>query len=205
MDLRTGELESESYDLVSCRALLHQIADYGPQVLAQMAEAVRPGGWLLIQEPDFHLALTTRARGMGTHLEWAYRLGTRERGRLAHRSPSCHAWWRLSAWGIRRPRPTYRTSVAEIVGAKYFQLFFAEVRDRVIACRAARRGNDRRCLGVAGRGELLDPVLDDDSRLAAQAAARRAVRGSAYVVRSDVVAGTGPFGRSVIEDRPGVR
>ena len=59
MDVRTGELPSESYDLVSCRALLHQIAEYAPQVLAQMAAAVRPGGWLVIQEPDFHLAPTT--------------------------------------------------------------------------------------------------------------------------------------------------
>jgi len=59
MDVRTDELPSESYDLVSCRALLHQIAEYAPQVLAQMAAAVRPGGWLVIQEPDFHLAPTT--------------------------------------------------------------------------------------------------------------------------------------------------
>ena len=65
MDLRTGELESESYNLVTCRALLHQIADYGPQVLAQMAEAVRPGGWLLIQEADFHLAPTTESPRYG--------------------------------------------------------------------------------------------------------------------------------------------
>ena len=41
MDLRTAELRSESYDLVTCRALLHQIAEYVPQVLAQMAEAVK--------------------------------------------------------------------------------------------------------------------------------------------------------------------
>jgi ubiquinone/menaquinone biosynthesis C-methylase UbiE len=36
MDVRTGELGSEAYDLVTCRALLHQIAEYAPQVL---------GGW----------------------------------------------------------------------------------------------------------------------------------------------------------------
>ena len=52
MDVRSGELGSESYDLVTCRAMLHQIAEYAPQVLARMADAVRPGGWLLIQEPD---------------------------------------------------------------------------------------------------------------------------------------------------------
>src|SRR5215210_8946321 len=61
MDVRTssGELPANAYDLVSCRALLHQISDYAPAVLAQMAAALKLGGWLLIQEPDFHLAPTT--------------------------------------------------------------------------------------------------------------------------------------------------
>src|SRR5215211_4234354 len=61
MDIRTssGELPASAYDLVSCRALLHQIAEYAPTVLAQMAAALKPGGWLLVQEPDFHLAPTT--------------------------------------------------------------------------------------------------------------------------------------------------
>src|SRR5918998_1118814 len=58
-DVRTGELRANAYDLVTCRALLHQIAEYAPRVLAQMAAALKPGGWLLIQEPDFHLAPTT--------------------------------------------------------------------------------------------------------------------------------------------------
>ena len=59
MDVRTGQLPANAYDLVSCRALLHQISEYAPAVLAQMAAALKPGGWLLIQEPDFHLAPTT--------------------------------------------------------------------------------------------------------------------------------------------------
>ena len=59
MDVRTGELRANTYDLVTCRALLHQIAEYAPAVLEQMAAALKPGGWLLVQEPDFHLAPTT--------------------------------------------------------------------------------------------------------------------------------------------------
>jgi len=59
MDVRTGGLPANAYDLVTCRALLHQISDYAPAVLAQMAAALKLGGWLLIQEPDFHLAPTT--------------------------------------------------------------------------------------------------------------------------------------------------
>jgi hypothetical protein len=35
--------------LLTCRALLHQIAEYAPAVLARMAAAVKPGGWLLVQ------------------------------------------------------------------------------------------------------------------------------------------------------------
>ena len=50
MDVRTGELRANAYDLITCRALLHQIAEYGPAVLARMPAAVKPGGWLLVQE-----------------------------------------------------------------------------------------------------------------------------------------------------------
>lgn len=45
----TTELPDNAYDLVTCRALLHQIAGYGPAVLARMAAAVKPGGWLLVE------------------------------------------------------------------------------------------------------------------------------------------------------------
>jgi ubiquinone/menaquinone biosynthesis C-methylase UbiE len=43
MDVRQGELRANVYDLVSCRALLHQISEYAPTVLAQMAAALKPG------------------------------------------------------------------------------------------------------------------------------------------------------------------
>src|SRR5918993_3119881 len=41
MDVRTGELRANFYDLVTCRALLHQISEYAPTVLARMAAAVK--------------------------------------------------------------------------------------------------------------------------------------------------------------------
>jgi ubiquinone/menaquinone biosynthesis C-methylase UbiE len=44
MDVRTGELRANAYDLVTCRALLHQIAEYAPAVLAQMAAALSQAG-----------------------------------------------------------------------------------------------------------------------------------------------------------------
>jgi SAM-dependent methyltransferase len=131
MDLRTAGLPAESYDLVSCRALLHQIADYAPQVLARMAEAVRPGGWLLIQEPDFHLAPTTEpevwARTWEGLIEWGRANGVD--WLIGRKLPGM-----VNALGLGHPEA--KTDVQNIRGrdrgAVYFQLFFAEVRDRVI-------------------------------------------------------------------------
>jgi SAM-dependent methyltransferase len=132
MDVRTGDLGSESYDLVTCRALLHQIAEYAPRVLARMAEAVKPGGWLLIQEPDFHLAPTTEpevwARTWEGIIEWGRANGVD--WLIGRKLPSL-----VAALGLGHPQAT--TDVQNIRGrdrgALYFQLFFTEVRDRLIA------------------------------------------------------------------------
>ena len=132
MDLRTGELPSQSYDLVTCRALLHQIAEYAPQVMARMAAAVRPGGWLLIQEPDFHLAPTTEpevwARTWQGLIEWGQASGVE--WLIGRKLPSM-----VADLGLGQPQA--KTDVQNIRGrdrgALYFQLFLAEVRDRVIA------------------------------------------------------------------------
>jgi SAM-dependent methyltransferase len=131
MDVRTGELGSESYDLVTCRAMLHQIADFAPQVLAGMAQALKPGGWLLIQEPDFHLGPTTEpevwARAWKGLIEWGQANGVD--WLIGRRLPSM-----VAALGMGHPLA--KTDVQNLRGrdrgALYFQLFIAEVRDRVI-------------------------------------------------------------------------
>jgi hypothetical protein len=131
MDVRTGELGSESYDLVTCRAMLHQIADFAPQVLAGMAQALKPGCWLLIQEPDFHLAPTTEpevwARAWKGLIEWGQANGVD--WLIGRRLPSM-----VAALGMGYPLA--KTDVQNFRGrdrgALYFQLFIAEVRDRVI-------------------------------------------------------------------------
>ncbi|HWD42905.1 MAG TPA: class I SAM-dependent methyltransferase [Actinomycetota bacterium] len=92
MDVRADELPVSAYDLVTCRALLHQVAEHAPAVLARMAAAVKPGGWLLVQEPDFHLAPTTEPAIWAT------------------------TWTASSVWGAPERRPTCRTSVAGIAG-----------------------------------------------------------------------------------------
>jgi ubiquinone/menaquinone biosynthesis C-methylase UbiE len=47
-DVRVADLPVEAFDLVLCRALLHQIAEQAQAVLTKMAAAVRPGGWLFV-------------------------------------------------------------------------------------------------------------------------------------------------------------
>jgi len=82
----------DGYDLVCGRAFLHHI----PQridVLGRLAEAVRPGGCILIEEPDFHPVLATDSPVMRDFwqgfLAWAadhgidYFIGRRLAGLLA--------------------------------------------------------------------------------------------------------------------------
>ena len=131
MDVRTGKLPASSYDLVTCRALLHQIAEDAPAVLLRMATALKPGGWLLIQEPDFHLAPTTEpevwARTWTGLIEWGRSNGVD--WLIGRKLPRM-----IADLGLGHPQA--KTDVQNIRGrdrgALYFQLFFAEVRDRVV-------------------------------------------------------------------------
>jgi SAM-dependent methyltransferase len=132
VDVRTEDLPGDAYDLVSCRALLHQIADHAPAVLDKMTAAVRPGGWLLVQEPDFHLAPTTEpaewAATWSALLEWGRDSGVD--WFIGRALPGM-----VAAAGFERPQA--KTDVQNIRGgdrgAVYFKLFFTEVRDRVLA------------------------------------------------------------------------
>lgn len=132
IDLRTGALPPNAYDLVTCRALLHQIAEFAPAVLARMAAAVKPGGWLLVQEPDFSLAPTTEPDTWATVwkglLEWGRGGGVD--WRIGRKLPSL-----VSGLGLESVQA--ETDVQNIRGrdrgALYFQMFFDEVRDRVVS------------------------------------------------------------------------
>jgi SAM-dependent methyltransferase len=50
-DVLCDPLECGAYDLVHCRALLMHLRDPG-RALARMVAALRPGGWLVIEEGD---------------------------------------------------------------------------------------------------------------------------------------------------------
>jgi trans-aconitate methyltransferase len=53
-DLRTDTLAEQSFDLVHARAVLMHIPD-DVHVLHKMTSWLAPGGWLLLEEPDFGL------------------------------------------------------------------------------------------------------------------------------------------------------
>ena len=131
MDVRTEELPQNAYDLVSCRAMLHQISDYAPAVLVKMAAALKPGGWLLVQEPDFHLAPTMEPEAWASTwkalIDWGHDNGVD--WLIGRKLPGM-----VGELGLGQPRA--KTDVQNIRGrdrgALYFRLFFDEVRDRVI-------------------------------------------------------------------------
>jgi SAM-dependent methyltransferase len=50
-NILTDELENNYYDLVHCRALLQHLTEY-EKALTNMSKAVKPGGWILIEELD---------------------------------------------------------------------------------------------------------------------------------------------------------
>ena len=54
-DIRYASLEKHSFDLVHARYVLIHISDF-QVALARMLELLKPGGWLVIEEPDFSAA-----------------------------------------------------------------------------------------------------------------------------------------------------
>ena len=54
-DIRTAALEPESFDLVHARYVLIHLPDF-QVALERMLMALRPGGWLVLEEPDFSAA-----------------------------------------------------------------------------------------------------------------------------------------------------
>jgi SAM-dependent methyltransferase len=82
-DVRTGGFPENAFDLVHARAvLMHLPADSG--LLRRMVSWLRPGGWLLLEEPDFGMWLGDADPLWATHPEsWqaAYPNGSLSRGR----------------------------------------------------------------------------------------------------------------------------
>src|SRR5271163_12365 len=130
-DIRVADLPASAFDLVMCRAMLHQIVEHAPTVLAKMAAAVKPGGWLFVCEPDFNLVRTCEpeawAEAWDAILQWGRTQGVD--WLIGRRLPAM-----VTALGLGYPQAA--TEVPNIRGtsrdAVYFQTFFEMVRDRVI-------------------------------------------------------------------------
>ncbi|HEX2296639.1 MAG TPA: methyltransferase [Actinomycetota bacterium] len=55
-DVLEDELEREAYDLVHSRFLLEHLARYR-EALAKMVDALAPGGWIVVEDVDFAVAI----------------------------------------------------------------------------------------------------------------------------------------------------
>lgn len=67
-DILTDPIEAGGYDLVHCRSLLLHLPDPGA-ALARMAEALRPGGWLVVENND-HSSFRAVATGDSSADRW---------------------------------------------------------------------------------------------------------------------------------------
>lgn len=130
-DVRTADFQAGAFDLVMCRAMLHQVAEHAQTVLTKMARAVKPGGWLFVCEPDFNLVRTTEpecwTKAWDGILKWGLTQGVD--WCIGRKLPAM-----VKALGLGYP--DVATMVPNIRGtmrdAVYFQMFFDMVRDRAI-------------------------------------------------------------------------
>lgn len=72
MNLVTGDLTPDAYDLVHGRAILQHLCQDAEEVVEKMARAVKPGGWLLIEEHDYELfsSLGDHPEGLAWTEQW---------------------------------------------------------------------------------------------------------------------------------------
>lgn len=130
-DMRTADLPSGAFDLVLCRAMLHQIAEQAQEVLEKMAAAVKPGGWLFTCEPDFNLVRTSEPQvwreAWAGIIKWGESQGVN--WFIGRNLPAMVTRLKLG-------HPEGKTEVPNIRGttrdAIYFKMFFEMIRDRVI-------------------------------------------------------------------------
>ena len=70
-DIRSESFPERSFDLVHTRAVLMHIPDE-PDLLRRMASWLRPGGWLLLEEPDFGMWVADADPVWATHPDAAH-------------------------------------------------------------------------------------------------------------------------------------
>jgi SAM-dependent methyltransferase len=69
-DILKDNLEKDAYDLVHCRLLLMHLPE-PVKALRKMADALSPGGWLLIEEQDYGSMLSADISGAPSSVQFA--------------------------------------------------------------------------------------------------------------------------------------
>ncbi|HEU0167164.1 MAG TPA: methyltransferase domain-containing protein, partial [Chloroflexota bacterium] len=132
-DLQRDPLETAAFDLIHARLLLEHLPDRDA-VLGSLVAALRPGGWLLVEDVDYVSAAGISAPGDAAERVQAVRL--REFAKLGvdpyfgRRLPE-----RLRAHGLVEVANEGRVWVMEggSAGARWFDLSLQHLRDRLTA------------------------------------------------------------------------
>jgi ubiquinone/menaquinone biosynthesis C-methylase UbiE len=66
-DIRTAQLPQQSFDVVHARYVLIHLPDY-EVALTTMLDCLKPGGWLVLEEPDFSASRGIAAMRKNLHL-----------------------------------------------------------------------------------------------------------------------------------------
>ena len=130
-DILAGPVEPGGFDLVTARAVLHHVGDAATAV-ANLVASARPGGAVLLIEPDFLPvgAAEPPASGRSGTAGWPGR-ATRASTISSAVSclPCCLAW----AWTASRPRPRPHCIPGGSPWAEYWRETVAELRRRLVA------------------------------------------------------------------------
>ena len=134
-DIAVDGVPEAQFDLVHTRWLLHHLP-HPEQVIARMVAALRPGGWLLLEEPDFFPVYTSLSQ---LYVEFM----------VALVNTVVRASGRDCFWARALPALVAGQSLTEVGGegdiallhggspmAEFFQLSGVQIRDKVLAAGA---------------------------------------------------------------------
>jgi SAM-dependent methyltransferase len=140
-DITQDPLPDEQFDLVHARLLLVHLPDRA-EVLRRLAAAVRPGGWLVIEDADPALQPLACPDEHGPDQELANRVRRAFRARLAERGADL-------AFGRTLPRLLRAAGLTHVAAEGYFPVTSA-------ACRHLEAATVRQL-----RGQLTGPELSE--------------------------------------------
>ncbi len=129
-DIVAGPIEPGDFDLVTARAVLHHVAD-APKAIGNLVASVRPGGAILLIEPDFLPVSVAEPEAIRAF--WAGWLAwSREQGidyLIGRRLPAS-----LAALGVENVEASAETALYKggSAWASYWQQTIVELRDRLV-------------------------------------------------------------------------